>query len=120
MRNVNCNILTGADTASINGIQVDANQLLSASFQAVFGDSSVAGTITIQGSNDVAPLQISSSSTFVVTNWTAIPNASATITSGGSALITISGMCYRWVRAVFTYASGGSTTVNVNMNALSQ
>lgn len=119
MRNVNATILSGADTGDVIGSQEDANQLIAASFQAVFGDSTAAGTIQIQASNDVAQLQYTSPTTFIVTNWTDIPGASATITGGASALITISTMCYRWVRAVYTSASGGSSTVVVNINALS-
>lgn len=120
MRNVNVAILGPiSDTVSQNGAQIDSNQLISASFQAVLGDTSAAGTFLIQGSNDVAPLQYSSSTTFIVTNWTNIPSATASITAGGSAMITIASMCYRWVRAVYTSSSGGSSTITVNMNALS-
>lgn len=121
MRELNCTILGPIDdSVSQNGSQVDSNQLIAASFQAVFGDTSAAGTFVIQGSNDVAPLQYTSPTTFIVTNWTNIPNATATITGGASAMITIPTMCYRWVRAVYTSASGGTTTVTVNMMALSQ
>ncbi len=119
MKNVNATILSAVDTSSQNGSQIDSNQLVSASFQAVFGDASANGTVKIQASNDVAPIQYSSSSTFVVTNWVDIPSATASITSGASGLITIANMSYRWIRAVYTRSSGGSTTVVVNMDALS-
>lgn len=119
MRQVNAVILSGVDTSSQNGSQIDSNQLVQASFQAVFGDTSAVGTFLIQGSNDVAPLQISSPSTFVVTNWTNIPNATAAISAGGSAMIVIPQMAFRWIRAVYTSSSGGSSTVKVQMCALS-
>ncbi len=106
MRNVNCNILSAVDTSSQNGSQIDSNQLVSASFQAVFGDATAAGTLKIQASNDVAAIQYSSPTSFTVTNWVDIPNASAAITSGSSAVITIPNMCYRWIRAVYTRDSG--------------
>jgi len=120
MRNVNCTILSATDTTSHNGAAVDSNQLVSASFQAVFGDASAAGTVLIQASNDEYNARYNfPSGTFTPTNWTAVPNATATVTGGASALITIAQMCYRWIRVVYTSASGGSTTITVNMNALS-
>ncbi len=118
MRQVNVNILSDVDTGSANGSQIDSNQLVSGSFHAYFGDASANGTFKIQASNDVAPIQYSSPTTFIATNWTDIPNASTSITSGSSALLTIPNMSYRWIRAVYTRSSGGSTTVNVEMFAL--
>jgi hypothetical protein len=115
MRQVNAQILSGADTGNVNGSQIDSNQLISASFQAVFGDTSAVGTFKIQASNDVAALQISSSSTYIVTDWSDIPSASVSITAGGSALITLPNLNYRWIRAVYVSSSGGSSTVVVNM-----
>jgi hypothetical protein len=109
MREVNVAILSAADTTSQTGSQIDSNQLIIASFQAVFGDSTAAGTVAIQGSNDVAPLQYSSPTTFTATNWTNIPNATATITAGASAMILIPQMSFRWIRAVYTSSSGGSS-----------
>jgi hypothetical protein len=119
MRQVNCLILSGADTGNVNGSQIDSNQLINASFQAVFGDSNAAGTIKIQMSNDVAPLQYSkgNNSTFTVTNWSDIPNASSTVTAGVAAPITLTGMAFRWIRAVYVRGGSGATTVVVNMFA---
>jgi hypothetical protein len=120
MRNINCVVLSNTDTASHNGAAIDANQLVSASFQAVFGDSGVSGTVKVQASNDIYNARYNfPEGNFVPTNWTDIPNASASITSGGSALITIAQMSYRWIRVVFTYTTGGSSTIVVNMDALS-
>lgn len=118
MRNVNCNVLSGSDASTQNGITVDSNQLINASFQAVFGDATATGTFKIQMSNDINTDRYQAFN-FTVTNWTDIPNASASITSGGSAVITLTEISYRWLRAVYTASSGGSTTVKVNMNAIS-
>lgn len=118
MRYVNCNVLSGVDTSSQTGSKVDANQLVAASFAIRFGDAGANGTFKIQASNDPTPDGYLAS-TFTPTNWVDIPNQSASITSGASALLTISNMCYRWVRAVYTRSSGGSSTVNVDMDALS-
>lgn len=118
MRNGNFNVLSAADTADANGIQIDANQIIAASFQAVFGDATAAGTLKVQMSNDICNDRYQAN-TFTVTNWTDIPNASASVSSGASVVISITQNCYRWLRVVYTRGSGGSTTINVNANILS-
>lgn len=118
MKYVNSQVLSAADTSSQNGNQIDANQLISASFHAYFGDGSANGTVKIQGSNDITN-QGYNPDNFVVSNWTDVPNASASITSGASALITINQLSYRWLRVVYTRSSGGSSTVTANMFGIS-
>lgn len=118
MRNVNCIALSAVDTASQNGIQIDANQLVSVSFHAYFGDASANGTLKLQASNDIFNDRYQASN-FTVAHWVDIPNATASITSGSSGVITIPQACYRWMRVVYTRSSGGSTTITVEMNALS-
>lgn len=118
MRNVCVNVLSQNDTGSHTGSKIDANQLISASFHTYFGDASANGTVKIQASNDPCPYG-NLALDFTPTNWVDIPNASATITLGSSALITIAQMSYRWLRVVYTRSSGGSTTINVDMDALS-
>jgi hypothetical protein len=118
MRNETINILSASDASSQNGVQIDTNQILAASFQAVFGDSTAGGTVQVQMSNDIynsAYLQ-----TFTVSNWTNIPSASATVTAGASVVISVPQMCYRWIRVIYTSTTPGTSTINVNMNALSQ
>lgn len=124
MRNVNCVVLSAPDNANANGNQVDSNQLVSASFHVVFGDSSAAGTVKLQVSNDICNDRYQASN-FTVTNWVDMPASlagavtTATIASGAQALLTVPQMTYRWIRAVFTHSGGGTTTIIVNMNALS-
>lgn len=117
MRNVCCNLISAPDNVSQTSAAVDANQLISASFMAYFGDSTAAGTFKIQASND--PNVQGQPTGFVPTNWVDIPSATTSIASGASALITIPQTSYRWMRVVYTRSGGGSTTINVNMNALS-
>lgn len=117
MRNTCCSILSGPDTSTQTGGKVDANQIVSASFVCFFGDASAVGTIKIQVSND--PTNSSNLAIdFTPVNWVD-SGVSASITGGASALLTIANMNFRWIRAVYTSASGGSSTVGVNMNALS-
>lgn len=118
MRRVNVNILSAVDTASQTGGKVDANQLVSASFAIRFGDATADGTVKIQASNDPTDDGYQAYN-FTPTNWVDIPSASAVVTVGSSGLITIASMSYRWVRAIYTRSSGGSTTINVDMMALS-
>lgn len=116
MKFTNCTVLSAPDNASANGIQIEASQLYAASFHAHFGDNTAAGTIKLQASNDLCEV-FYLPSTFTVTNWVDIPNQSATITSGASALLTLTTCTYRWLRVVYTSSSGGSTTVNITMFA---
>lgn len=117
MRNTNAIILSADNTASSNGSAIDANQMVSASFQVVNGDVSAAGTVKIQMSNDLD--SNGNMSPFVPTNWTDIASASIAVASGVAANpIVISQMCFRWIRAVYTRTSGGSSTISVKMNAL--
>lgn len=118
MRNAQIIILSGTDTASHTGSAFDVGQCISASFIPSFKDATATGTVKIQASNDAPPagyLPI-----FVPTNWADIPSATSAIASGVGPAIVIPSMCFRYVRAVYTSSSGGSSTFIVTMNELSQ
>ena len=118
MKYVNINVMADADDSmDQNGSQIEASQLYAASFQAYFGDDTAAGTLKVQASNDEC-FVFYQPGNFTVTNWTDIPNASASVSSGASVLIPTLQLSYRWLRVVYTAGSGGSTTINVNMMAL--
>ena len=104
-------IISASDATSQTSIVVDSNQLISASFQAHFGDATAVGTLQIQGSNDL-PSNISAPTT-----WTNLPNASAAVTAGAAVLIVVPTLSVRWVRAVYTSTTPGSTTIIVNIFA---
>jgi len=110
--------MNSPDTASQTSLAYDVGQAVSASFVAAFGDTSVSGTIQIQASNDIPNARYLD--TFVPTNWANIPNASSTVTAGVANAILIPNMCFSYVRVIFTHSSGGSSTILVNMNLLSQ
>ena len=120
MRQVNVQVASGANTATINGIQIDANQLINASFHLLVGDATAAGTFKIQASNDVAPAGGANvAGNFVVTNWVDIPNATVTQAAGTrQALIQLSEISYRWIRAVWVETTPGTSTNQVNMFAV--
>jgi len=115
MRNSQVKILSAGDTSSQTGSSYFTGQLVSASFAPVFGDVTAAGTLKIQCSNDVP---VGAPQSFIPTNWSDIPNATSTIVAGVGPAIVIPNMCFGWIRAVYTRASGGSSTVVVNMNQL--
>jgi hypothetical protein len=115
MRNINSTILSGLNNATQTGQQIDSNQLINISFHLHVSDVTAAGTFKIQASNDVCPI---GPTPFTVTNWADIPSASVTQAAGTQdALITLSNVSYRWIRAVWTKTTSGSGTVTVNMNA---
>ena len=119
MKYANINVLSASDATSQTSDKIDCNQILEASFHIYFGDSTAAGTIQIQASNDINNNNYEPAN-FTVTNWVNIPNASATVTAGGAQLITIDYVCYRWMRVVYTSSVPGTTTINVNMFGISQ
>jgi len=120
MRNAQIQILSDVDTSSQTGSAFDVGQVVSASFCPVFGDTEANGTVKIQCSNDnPASSGQALLNNFTPTNWNDIPNATSTISSGVGPAIVIGNMCFRYIRAVYTRSSGGSSTVVVNMNVLS-
>lgn len=108
---------TGAKVSSA----LDAANLMSGSVQAFFSDAAAAGTLVIQGSND--PYEQLSGS-IPPQNWTNVPGATATVSSGGSVLIPLNASSWsapcRWLRVQWTRSAGaGTITVNGMFQGLS-
>lgn len=118
MRDTNCIVLSAVDTGNATGDKIDAQQLFSGSFVINFGDVTANGTVKIQASNDICPFG-SQAYAFTPTNWGDIPNAAYTTASGGSGVILVPHMAFRWMRAVYVRNSGGSSTITVTMNSIS-
>lgn len=118
MRQVNDVVLSGSTAvASVNGSQIDTNQMINISFHCVLSNPSAGGAFKLQASNDVAPIQITGAngvSTFVVTNWVDIPSQSVDMTSVPQGILTLANVPYRWMRAVFTTSSQAAGTVKVS------
>jgi hypothetical protein len=117
MRNVPVNMINAVDTVTQTGPPVFVGEVISASFTPVFGDTTAVGTVQIQESN-VPP--VGDPSKFVPPNgsFSNIPNATSTIAAGVGSAIVLTTLCTQYVRAVFTYTSGGSSTVVVNATFL--
>lgn len=76
------------------------------------------GTFKIQASNDIQPAGGIVAGPFTVTNWVDIPNTTVTQMAGSQqAIISLSNMAYRWIRAVWTESTPSTTTNVVNMFA---
>ncbi len=105
MRNLPSTVLSAADNQNTNGTAINMGQIFASSWQVIFGDTQAAGTLKLQASNDLLE------NTLTLLNWTDIPNQSATITSGSSALLTMTSSPYQWVRAVYTTTATGAQTI---------
>lgn len=117
MRYVNFSLLNESDTGNVESDPMDCNQIVSASFHVYFNDVIAEGTVKLQASNDICDTQYLPSQ-FTPTEWVDIPNQSASITAGASALLTIPQMSYRWVRVVFTNTTPGESEIVCNVMAL--
>lgn len=113
MRNQSSQILSGTCDGNITGaVALDVNQAINLTFQTVVtGGTTAAGTVKIQGSNDLPTNGARAG--FAPTNWSDIPNATATVTSGVAPLIVLSNVACQYMRAVFTRSAGaiGETMV---------
>jgi hypothetical protein len=117
MRNVPVTLIQAVDTSTQTGAPIFVGQEFCASFTPVFGDSTVAGTVQIQGSNEIP---IGDPAKYVPSNasFCNIPNATSTITSGVGPAIILNTAPFQFIRAVFTYTSGGNSTILVNGSLL--
>jgi hypothetical protein len=102
------------DSTSHNGSAFETQQVYSASFCPVFNDTSAAGTLKVQGSND-AP--VGANTQFTPTNWNDIPSATSTIASGAGPAIVVSTIPFQYIRVVYTANSGGSSGGTLQVNA---
>lgn len=122
MKNNPVVVLSGADTATITGDAFPVQQIVYSSFVPAFGDTTAAGTIKVQCSNDnpnITGRGLGLGTAFVPTNWADIPNATSTIVAGVGPAIVLPNMAFQYIRVIYTKTSGGSTTVIVTMSQLS-
>lgn len=115
MRNYPVTVLSAADTGSQTGSAYFVGQAVSASFVTSCGDATAAGTVKVQGSNDI---HVGDPALFTPTNWNDITNATSAISSGTGPAIVLQTMNFQYIRVVYTKSSGGSTTITVSMSAL--
>ena len=117
--NVPVAMLSDVDTKTVTGAAVFVGQIFAASFTSTFGDTAAVGVVKVQGSNETASR--SNLATYIpsATSWNDIPSATSAISSGVGPAIVIPSLCFQYIRVIFTYTSGGTTTVVVNGNLFS-
>lgn len=114
MKNVRSVVLSNTTASSRDGNTIDASQLYQVSFQTVIAQNDVTGSMKIQMSNDV-PTYGTLPSSFTPTNWSDIPNATATITAGVAAPIILSVVSAGYLRVVFTKSGGSTGAITTSM-----
>lgn len=117
MKHANVTVLSASDATSQTGTKIDSVELFKASFQASFADTSAAGTLVVQVSNDI-PGAGYLPNTFTPTHWTTLTTTSVTVTAGASVVIPAIDLSYRWLRILYTSTAAGTSTMTVNMFAL--
>lgn len=116
MNNVPVVMINAVDTTTQTGAPVFVGQVFSASFTSSFADTSVAGTIQIQGSNEPCSTRGQKDPVHYVPSngsFNNIPNATSAVVAGVGPAIIIGQCPFQYIRAVFTYTSGGSSTITV-------
>jgi hypothetical protein len=107
-----------AATSPLNSGKIDARQVYSLSLIMTSTNGANAGTVKLQGSNDICAFG-NIASAFTPTTWVDIPasliDGSGTVAAGGAVTLSIKQLCYAWVRAVWTPSAGaGTITAIVN------
>ena len=109
MRNLNSSIIAAGDASgNLNSSYVKAEQMNRVSVQAIFSDSSLAGNLKLQASNDT---------TTTPSNWSTV--STTAVSSGALTLIATTECSYQWVRVRWEPSAGtGTITVNINTQGL--
>jgi len=105
MRQIHENIVPTQAAATVTTAAIPALNLFYASAQ-ISGGGGAGGTLIMQASLDYSEV-----ANFVPTNWSAIPNATITVTGNGSFLIPKTDLCYQYVRLVYTNTGTGTISI---------
>jgi hypothetical protein len=106
-------VQTFSNVSTKSGPHIYAPFYFAVSVQATQGDSSAAGTVKLQASNDFS--QAANIGNFQPTNWSDIPGATATVTAGATVLIPYTQLSYGWIRAVWTETTPGTSMITLNI-----
>lgn len=117
MRNTPVTMINAPDTGNQTGAAVFCGQYVSSCFTVVCGDATAAGTVKVQGSNEIP---VSDPGKYIpsAASWVDITGATTTIAAGVAPAIVLQTMSFQYARCVFTHIGGGTTTILVNMSAL--
>jgi hypothetical protein len=112
-------ISLGDATASpLNSSKIDTRQVYTVSLVMTSSSGSNAGTIKLQGSNDICGFG-NVAANFTPTTWVDLPSTivdgSGTVAAGATVTLVVKQLCYAWLRAVWTPSAGaGTITATVN------
>lgn len=108
-----------ATTNPLNSGKIDARQVYSLSLVLTSSSGTNAGTIKLQGSNDICAFG-NVVAAFTPTTWADIPAAlvdgSGTVASGATVTLVVKQLCYAWVRAVWTPSGGAAGNITAIIN----
>lgn len=110
MKNILKKLIDGSLGVSAASELIDIRQIYTLAVQHT-ASGTVAGTLTLQGSNDV----IDPVNGYAPTNWATI-GTPVTLSTPGSAMINLEAQGYAWFRVIFT-ANAGSGALLVTLSA---
>lgn len=110
-----------ATTNPLNSGKIDTRQVYAISMVMTSSNAGNAGTVKLQGSNDICAFG-NVASAFTPTTWVDIPaaalNGSGLVAAGAAVTLIVKELCYSWVRAVWTPSAGaGTITATINSQA---
>lgn len=108
-------------TTSANSIGIDVNQAALASIQASWTGATANGTLKLQISDDIVPVDPSNTNPVgadpagLVQNWSDYTGSMTTVSGPGNFLWNMVYVGFRWVRLVYT-ATSGTGTINATFS----
>jgi hypothetical protein len=110
------NIIASGDmSGNINSIGIDCDQVALGSIQAEWVGAAANGTLKLQISDDIVPVQASSMNPVgpnpagLVVNWSDYTGSTTTVSGPGNFTWNLVYVGYRWIRLVYTVNSGSGT-----------
>lgn len=108
-----------ATNANAQSAAVPIQQIFKISGQVITSaGAGINGSLQLQVSNDQAPAG-NMGNAYVPTNWSNFGSA-VTVNAAGVQLIAAVDVCFRWLRAVFTDSSGGTSAATITVNIEAQ
>lgn len=113
-----------ADDATVNpqySDKIDARQVYALSLILTSSNGANAGTVKLQGSNDICAFGNMAIPDFTPTNWVDVPTAqvdgSGTVAAGAAVVLSLKNNTYSWIRAVWTPGGGAAGTITGVINS---
>lgn len=104
-----------------NSDKIDARQVYNLSLVMTSTNGANAGTVKLQGSNDITGAgNVVSTFTPAAASWADVPTAallgSGTVAAGATVTLLLRQNAYAWIRAVWTPAGGAAGTITAIIN----